>query len=162
MNILIDDRQNKVSAAGLEDIITDVIKTSLEVEGVVDNVEISVSFVDNEEIQKLNKYYRGIDSPTDVLSFPLVEFEEIYSDIDLPDETDGDIQKVEPIGDIVISLEKAMQQSIEYGHSFEREVAYLTAHSMFHLLGYDHENDEDKKIMREKEETVMAKLNIGR
>lgn len=162
MNILIDDRQDKVSTAGLAEIINDVIKTALEVEGVVDDVEVSVSFVDNEEIQKLNKYYRGIDSPTDVLSFPLVEFEEIYYDVDLPDETNEDIQKVEPIGDIVISLEKAMQQSIEYGHSFEREVAYLTAHSMFHLLGYDHESDEDKKIMREKEETVMAKLNIGR
>lgn len=160
MNILIDDRQNKVSSEGLENIVNNVIKTVLEVEGVVDDVEVSVSFVDNEEIQKLNKYYRGVDSPTDVLSFPLVEFEEIYSDVEA--EINDNIQEIEPIGDIVISLEKAMQQSIEYGHSFKREVAYLTAHSMLHLLGYDHENDEDKRIMREKEEIVMAKLNIGR
>ncbi|AIS52182.1 endoribonuclease YbeY [Thermoanaerobacter kivui] len=158
MNILIDDRQDKINSENLKELVERVIQTVLEIEEVVDNVEVSVSFVDNEEIQKLNKYYRGIDSPTDVLSFPLVEFEEIYSDI----EEEEEIEKVHPIGDIVISLEKAMEQSLEYGHSFEREVAYLTAHSMLHLLGYDHETEEDKKIMRQKEEEVMAKLNIGR
>lgn len=161
MNILIDDRQNKIDSTHLREIVEEVIKTVLEVEGVVDNVEVSVSFVDNEEIHKLNKYYRGVDRETDVLSFPLVEFEEIYQELEISDSSET-IEQVEPIGDIVISLEKALEQSIEYGHSFEREVAYLTAHSMFHLLGYDHETEEEKKVMREKEEIVMNKLNIGR
>ncbi|MGB9680046.1 MAG: rRNA maturation RNase YbeY [Thermoanaerobacteraceae bacterium] len=161
MNILIDDRQNKIDSTHLREIVEEVIKTVLEVEGVVDNVEVSVSFVDNEEIHKLNKYYRGVDRETDVLSFPLVEFEEIYQELEISDANET-IEQVEPIGDIVISLEKALEQSIEYGHSFEREVAYLTAHSMFHLLGYDHETEEEKKVMREKEEIVMNKLNIGR
>ncbi|EGD52547.1 protein of unknown function UPF0054 [Thermoanaerobacter ethanolicus JW 200] len=159
MNILIDNRQDKVDAINLEELVEKVIKTVLEVEEVIDNVEVSVSFVDNEEIRKLNKYYRGIDKPTDVLSFPLAEFEETYGEVEKIEE---DSEEVQPIGDIVISLEKALEQSIEYGHSFEREVAYLTAHSMLHLLGYDHETEEERKIMREKEEEVMARLNIGR
>ncbi|KHO62225.1 heat-shock protein [Thermoanaerobacter sp. YS13] len=159
MNILIDNRQNKVDAANLEELVEKVIKTVLEVEEVIDNVEVSVSFVDNEEIRKLNKYYRGIDKPTDVLSFPLAEFEDTYAE---GEEIEEDSEEVQPIGDIVISLEKALEQSMEYGHSFEREVAYLTAHSMLHLLGYDHETEEERKIMREKEEEVMARLNIRR
>ncbi|EMT38206.1 probable rRNA maturation factor [Thermoanaerobacter thermohydrosulfuricus] len=159
MNILIDNRQDKVDATNLEELVEKVIKTVLEVEEVIDNVEVSVSFVDNEEIRKLNKYYRGIDKPTDVLSFPLAEFEDTYAEVE---EIEEDSEEVQPIGDIVISLEKALEQSMEYGHSFEREVAYLTAHSMLHLLGYDHETEEERKIMREKEEEVMARLNIGR
>ncbi|HCD09447.1 MAG TPA: rRNA maturation RNase YbeY, partial [Thermoanaerobacter sp.] len=95
----------------------------------------------------------------DVLSFPLAEFEDTYGEVE---EIEEDSEEVQPIGDIVISLEKALEQSMEYGHSFEREVAYLTAHSMLHLLGYDHETEEERKIMREKEEEVMARLNIGR
>lgn len=159
MNILIDNRQDKVDAQGLDKIVEDVVRTALEVEGVVDDVEVSVSFVDNEEIHKLNKYYRNVDRETDVLSFPLVEFEEIYTDID---EEDDDLDEVQPIGDIVISLEKAKQQAEEYGHSFIREVAYLTAHSMFHLMGYDHETEDEKRVMREKEEEVMRRLKIER
>ncbi|AEF17532.1 metalloprotease ybeY [Thermoanaerobacterium xylanolyticum LX-11] len=159
MNILIDNRQDKVDAQGLDRIVEDVVRTALEVEGVVDDVEVSVSFVDNEEIHKLNKYYRNVDKETDVLSFPLVEFEEIYTDID---EEDDDLDEVQPIGDIVISLEKAKQQAEEYGHSFIREVAYLTAHSMFHLMGYDHETEDEKKVMRAKEEEVMRRLKIER
>lgn len=159
MNILIDNRQDKVDAINLEELVEKVIKTVLEVEEVIDNVEVSVSFVDNEEIRKLNKYYRGIDKPTDVLSFPLAEFEETYDKIE---KIDQESEEVQPIGDIVISLEKALEQSMEYGHSFEREVAYLTAHSMLHLLGYDHQTEEERKIMRQKEEEIMARLNIGR
>jgi probable rRNA maturation factor len=159
MNILIDNRQSKVDAANLEELIEKVIKTVLEAEEVIDNVEVSVSFVDNEEMRKLNKYYRGIDKPTDVLSFPLAEFEETYDKIE---KIDQESEEVQPIGDIVISLEKALEQSMEYGHSFEREVAYLTAHSMLHLLGYDHQTEEERKIMRQKEKEIMARLNIRR
>lgn len=162
MNILIDNRQDKVSTEGLDEIVKKVIKTAIQVEGVIDDVEVSVSYVDDEEIHKLNKYYRNVDRPTDVLSFPLVEFEEIYSDIE--DTTDSEEDKFgpEPIGDIVISLERAKKQAIEYNHSFIREVAYLTAHSMFHLMGYDHENENDKEKMRKKEEEVMRRLKIER
>lgn len=159
MNILIDNRQDKVDVINLEELVEKVIKTVLEVEEVIDNVEVSVSFVDNEEIRKLNKYYRGIDKPTDVLSFPLAEFEDTYAEVE---EIEEDSEEVQPIGDIVISLEKALEQSMEYGHSFEREVAYLTAHSMLHLLGYDHQTEEERKIMRQKEEEIMARLNIRR
>jgi probable rRNA maturation factor len=158
MNVLIDNRQTKVDASGLEALVERAIKATLEEEEVVDEVEVSVSFVDNEEIRKLNKYYRGIDSPTDVLSFPLMEFEEIEEG----EEDEKDAEEIYPIGDIVISLEKAKEQAEEYGHSFEREVAYLTVHSMLHLLGYDHETEEERKLMREKEEKVMERLGLRR
>lgn len=158
MNVLIDNRQTKVDASGLEALIVRAIKATLEEEEVVDEVEVSVSFVDNEEIRKLNKYYRGVDSSTDVLSFPLAEFEEIGEE----KEDEKEIGEIYPIGDIVISLEKAKEQAEEYGHSFEREVAYLTVHSMLHLLGYDHETEEERKLMREKEEKVMERLGLRR
>ncbi|AAM24227.1 putative rRNA maturation factor [Caldanaerobacter subterraneus subsp. tengcongensis MB4] len=158
MNVLIDNRQTKVDASGLEALVVRAIKATLEEEEVVDEVEVSVSFVDNEEIRKLNKYYRGIDSSTDVLSFPLMEFEEIEEG----EEDEKDAEEIYPIGDIVISLEKAKEQAEEYGHSFEREVAYLTVHSMLHLLGYDHETEEERKLMREKEEKVMERLGLRR
>ncbi|HBT50322.1 MAG: Endoribonuclease YbeY [Caldanaerobacter subterraneus] len=158
MNVLIDNRQTKVDASGLEALVVRAIKATLEEEEVVDEVEVSVSFVDNEEIRKLNKYYRGIDSSTDVLSFPLMEFEEIEEG----EEYEKDAEEIYPIGDIVISLEKAKEQAEEYGHSFEREVAYLTVHSMLHLLGYDHETEEERKLMREKEEKVMERLGLRR
>jgi probable rRNA maturation factor len=160
MNILVDNRQTKVDVTGLLPIVEKAIKATLEEEEVVDEVEVSVSFVDNEEIRRLNKYYRGIDSPTDVLSFPLMEFEEVEEE--KGGESEEEWKEVYPIGDIVISLEKAKEQAEEYGHSFEREVAYLTVHSMLHLLGYDHEREEERKVMREKEEKIMEKLGLRR
>ncbi|MFS8541326.1 MAG: rRNA maturation RNase YbeY, partial [Tissierellales bacterium] len=108
--------------------------------------EISLTFVDNDEIRELNKLYRGIDKETDVLSFPMEEGEKIYC---------GNM-----LGDIVISAEKALEQSKEYGHSLLREIVYLAVHSMFHLLGYDHMTEEDKEIMRSKEKEVMRNLKI--
>lgn len=104
----------------------------------VDNIEISVSFVTNLEIREINKNFRNIDRVTDVLSFP-VEFE--FSEKGMP----------LVLGDIVISTETATEQAKEFGHSFEREILYLVCHSMFHLLGYDHIVEEDRKIMRQKE-----------
>lgn len=146
MEVYIDDRQNSIEIdESIEDLFEKVIKESLLVEGRSLNYEVSVSLVTNEEIQRLNKQYRGIDSETDVLSFPL---EDEFS-VDLP-----------LLGDIIISVEKAMEQSKEFGHSIQRELAYLTAHSMFHLMGYDHMNREDKEAMRNKEKNVMNKLGI--
>ena len=127
-------------------------KAALEYEKVTFVPEISVTFTDNEGIRELNAAHRNIDRPTDVLSFPLFEKE------DLTDATDGDA-----LGDIVISLERAREQANEYGHSFEREVAFLTVHSMLHLLGYDHEiSEKDEKEMFEKQEEILKTIGLGR
>ncbi|HHV45669.1 MAG TPA: rRNA maturation RNase YbeY [Tissierellia bacterium] len=147
MEIQIDNRQNKVQLD--EDIIPlieNAIKAVLELEGKPLDYEVSISFVDNEEIRELNRLYRNVDKETDVLSFPMEEGEDNYS--------------MNMLGDIVISLEKALEQSIEYNHSLTREIIYLTVHSMFHLLGYDHMNDEDRLIMRNREKEVMKSLKI--
>ena len=116
--------------------------------------EVSVTYTDNEGIHALNQQYRNIDSPTDVLSFPLMDFSG-ESDEPVADEP------VVSLGDIVISLERAREQAEEYGHSFEREVAFLTVHSMLHLLGYDHETDEeDEQDMRARQRAVMETLGL--
>lgn len=118
------------------------------------NAEISVTIVDNEKIHELNKKYRNIDSETDVLSFPLGE-NGVY---DINHDTDE-----AELGDIVISLEKAEDQAKRYGHSLEREVGFLTVHSMLHLLGYDHEKGGIEMVrMREKEEKVLTELGLRR
>lgn len=117
----------------------------------VERSEISVTFVDMEEIHQLNLDYRGVDSPTDVLSFP--QFDDLN---DLPE--DGEIA----LGDVVICKQKAEEQAKEFGHSFEREIMYLFVHSVLHLLGYDHMDEDEKKIMRRREEEVMTELGITR
>ena len=114
---------------------------------------VSLTYTDNEGIRVLNKEYRNKDSATDVLSFPMfdTDVEEIYA-------LDGTAAE---LGDIVISLERAKEQADEFGHSFEREVAFLCVHSVLHLLGYDHErSDEEDLLMREKQRTVMKKLGL--
>ena len=119
------------------------------------DAEVSVSFVSNNEIKNLNKIYRNKDSVTDVLSFPLTSED---GTVELNPET-GAVQ----LGDVVISLEAAEKQAQNFGHSLEREVGFLTVHSMLHLLGYDHETSQlDQRIMREKEESVLEKLGISR
>lgn len=127
---------------------------ALDEERITVPAEVSVSFVSLEEIHKLNKEYRGVDRATDVLSFPMYERGEI------PCETEEGV--FVELGDVVICADKARQQAEEYGHSYERELLYLFVHSVFHLLGYDHEDEEEKKQMREKEELVMNKLGITR
>jgi len=121
-------------------------------EGVeVDKVSLCVSFVDKDEIHRLNNEYRGVDRETDVLSFPSFEPGEIEYE---PDET--------ALGDVVICEDVARAQAKEFGHSYERELIYLFVHSVFHLLGYDHEDEEEKKVMRDREESVMEYLGILR
>lgn len=118
------------------------------------NAEVSVSFVNDKQIHKLNLEYRDIDKSTDVLSFPLGE-NGVY---DQNPETEDYL-----LGDIVISLETAQRQAEIYNHSLEREIGFLTVHSMFHLLGYDHEKSPmDERIMRENEEEVLEELGISR
>ncbi len=118
------------------------------------SAEISVTFVDDDEIQKLNKEYRNIDRSTDVLSFPMGE-NGVY---DINQDTGAKI-----LGDIVISIPHAIDQADRYGHSLQREIGFLTVHSMLHLLGYDHVNGGIESVrMREKEETVLTKLGLKR
>ena len=129
------------------------VEATLEYEGYQNNAEISVTFTDNEKIQKINNEFRGIDKPTDVLSFPLIDYES--STVPFVDELDGSL------GDIVISLERAEEQANEFGHSFEREIAFLTVHSMLHLLGYDHVNSEEEElVMRKKQSDVLKNMGL--
>lgn len=117
------------------------------------DAEISVTFVNNQEIQTLNNQYRGKNYPTDVLSFPLAEAGEFEKNID----------GTYLLGDIVISIEKAVEQSKNYGHTLQREIGFLTVHSMFHLFGYDHEKGGLEAVkMREKEEIVLTRIGIPR
>lgn len=135
-------------------IIEKVLEECFKTEGLENSkLYVSVTLTTPENIRKLNKQYRNVDMETDVLSFPMFEKEELEK-INLNNE---DI-----LGDMVISIEQVKNQAIEYGHSFERELAYMVVHSFYHLLGYDHIEEEDKKIMRPKEEKVLEKLNITR
>ncbi len=123
------------------------------------DAQLSVTLVDNNAIRGINSSQRGIDRPTDVLSFPMLEFDE-NGNADGDYEMDGDFVM---LGDIVISMERAREQAREYGHSFLREVAFLTAHSMLHLLGYDHEDDKQgEEIMCAKQEKILNSLGITR
>jgi len=147
MEVYIDNRQDKVQIEEeINIIIEKVAREVLSLENASLDCEISVSFVDNEEIRELNREYRGVDKDTDVLSFPM--------------EDEFVVEGLILLGDIIISLERALEQSKDFGHSLYREVAYLTAHSIFHLLGYDHMDEEEKNIMREKEKEVMKRLRI--
>ena len=119
----------------------------------VENGEVSVTLTNNEYTHTLNKQYRGIDRPTDVLSFALNESEE-------PDVEDG--PDVNVLGDLVISVERAKEQAADYGHSVKREIAFLTVHGMLHLLGYDHMEEEDRIEMEAEQRFVMEKLGIPR
>lgn len=147
MDIYIDNRQEKVEInKKINDIIELVIKEILLDELNSLEYEISISLVDNDEIKTLNKQYRNVDKETDVLSFPM--------------DQEFDIPGISILGDIIISMEKALEQAEDFSHSVEREIAYLTAHSVYHLLGYDHMNDEERYEMREKEKHIMKKLKI--
>lgn len=165
--IYADNRQNilDVNDEFIEK-LKNVIEFALKEEKVNIECEVSLVFVDNEEIKQINSDTRRINKETDVLSFPMLEYEnkkvfkEMYADCKFsPSDFDG---KELVLGDIVLSLEKAMEQSKEYNHSYERESAYLVVHSVLHLLGYDHMEEEDKKIMRNREEEILIKLDITR
>ena len=130
------------------------VLATLAYEGYEPESELSVTFTDNEGIQAVNKQYRNIDKPTDVLSFPLTDFEG-------GDEPPADEPAVS-LGDIVISLEKAQSQAEEFGHSLEREVAFLTVHSTLHLLGYDHElSEDDDADMRRRQREILESMGLA-
>ena len=122
------------------------------------NIYISIILTTPQNIKLLNKKYRNIDKETDVLSFPMFEKDEIDSIV----ENRKKQFEPETLGDIVISVDRVKQQALEFGHSFERELSYMIVHGFYHLMGYDHIKEEDKKIMRAKEEKILKSLNIIR
>ncbi|MFA6809377.1 MAG: rRNA maturation RNase YbeY [Eubacteriales bacterium] len=168
-NLLSEDEIEELSV-----LLEKGIAKTLETVGGMKEAEIGISLVNNETIQTLNNNYRGIDSPTDVLSFALEEktddepdifFEEFEEEPEEENLEDFGMEKyyLESIlGDIVISVEKGRLQAKEYGHSFEREIVFLGVHGTLHLLGYDHINEEDTRKMRDMEEKVMESIGIQR
>ena len=158
--LLLENEQDKIELTDeLIKTVEDVCNYSLKFEECNFEAEISVTFTDNENIQIINREHRNIDSPTDVLSFPMLEFDEDGNVID--DEYEYDSDEI-VLGDIVISLERAAKQAEDYGYSLKREVAFLTAHSMLHLLGYDHMDAEEEKVMFSKQEQILEDLGITR
>ncbi len=147
-----------------EELLESVVNTALDYALCPYEVEINILLTDNENIHKLNKEFREVDSATDVLSFPMLEYE-TPADFNWLWEADecfnpesGELM----LGDIVISLEKVMEQAGKYGHSEKRELAFLTAHSMLHLFGYDHMTSEEAAVMEKKQEEIMDILQIKR
>lgn len=152
--VISNDQKAVLIPRGIRLLIRRCCHAVLEEEHFNDNAEVSVRFVDNETIHELNATYRNVDRETDVLSFPLGEngvYDTNYS------------TGAKLLGDIVISVEKAMEQAEAYNHSLQREIGFLTVHSMLHLLGYDHEAGGLEEVrMREKEETVLTKIGLKR
>lgn len=160
MSVYIDNRQDSVVVdEAMETLVAQVVDKVLQLEGCEEDYEVSISFVGNEEIRSLNLEYRGIDKATDVLSFPMLEF----SDDELDEEEDPEAEYIDEeiaLGDIVVSMEKVSEQSEEYGHSFNRELAFLLVHGMLHLLGYDHEEDASEGEMFEKQEAILKEMDL--
>lgn len=165
--IYTDNRQEKIEVK--EELVKELehtIEFALKEEEVNIPFEISLLFVDNDEIREINNETRNIDKETDVLSFPMLDypkdrvFKDVYKNYEF-DETYMDGEEL-VLGDIVLSLEKALEQSNEYNHSFKREASYLVVHSVLHLLGYDHMEEDEKKVMRKREEDILGQLDIKR
>ena len=153
MTIEISYESEKKLDIPYEDIVNKMVVSALDFENCPYEAEVSVTFVDDEEIRKINSEYRGIDKSTDVLSFPFNEFEipgnfdNIEESVDAFNPETGELL----LGDIILSTDHIVEQAIEYGHSETRELAFLVVHSMLHLMGYDHMVDEDRVIMEERQ-----------
>ncbi len=150
-----------------ESLLIKVVEEALRQEQCPYECEVNVRLTENEGIRRLNQEFRDLDVPTDVLSFPMVEYE-VPADFSQLDSPEAQVMyfnldtKELLLGDIVISLERAREQSEEYGHSLERELAFLTAHSMLHLMGYDHMEDGEREVMEGKQENILQNLGITR
>ena len=156
LRIYFENEQDKLPITyKMKMLVREAIEATLDFEDFRNVCEVSVTFIDNEGIHELNKKFRGVDKPTDVLSFPLFDYEGESEEPPID-------EIINNLGDIVISLEKAQEQAEEYGHSFEREVAFLCVHSMLHLLGYDHERSEEEDIeTRAKQREIMEIMGLG-
>lgn len=154
MQIEISNQQNKLPVSEeMEARIVEVLEEAARVHEVSEMAEVSLMFTDDESIHEMNREYRGIDRPTDVLSFALEEGEE--------EEIFGGPEE-DLLGDIIISVETAVRQAEEYGHSVEREMSFLALHGMLHLLGYDHMEEEERQEMRAQEKAILETLGITR
>jgi len=155
LKIYFENSQNVVPLTyKMKMLIREAIETTLDFEDFQNCCEVSVTFTDNEGIHELNKKFRNVDKPTDVLSFPLFDFEGETEEPPVD-------EIMHNLGDIVISLEKAKEQAEEYGHSYQREMAFLCVHSMLHLLGYDHElSDDDDRDMRARQSEIMKIMGL--
>lgn len=154
MQIELSNQQEKLTVTQeMEDKIIEVLEEAARVHEVNDMAEVSLMLTDDESIHEMNREYRGIDRPTDVLSFALEEGEE--------EEIFGGPEE-NLLGDIIISVETAVRQAEEYGHSVEREMSFLALHGMLHLLGYDHMEEEERQAMRAQEKAILAALGINR
>lgn len=141
-----------------ENVIEKVLKECFREENIQESgLYITVTLTNPDYIKEINEQYRGINKATDVLSFPMFEKDELEQKIQK-----GDFLPEEVLGDIVISISKVEEQAVEYGHSFERELSYMVVHGFYHLMGYDHIEEADKKLMRPKEEKILNILKIER
>lgn len=165
MTINIEYETDKLLDIPYETIIRDIIPAALDYEECPYEAEVNVLLTDNEAIREINLDQRGIDAPTDVLSFPMIEYER-ESDFSHVEDAAEDYFNLETgelmLGDIVISVEKVIEQAEKYGHSRERELAFLIAHSMLHLCGYDHMNDEEREVMEAKQREILAEKGYHR
>ena len=156
LRIYFENEQDKLPLTyKMKMLVREAIEATLDFEDFRNVCEVSVTFTDNDGIHELNKKFRGVDKPTDVLSFPLFDYEGESEEPPID-------EIINNLGDIVISLERAQEQAAEFGHSFERETAFLCVHSMLHLLGYDHErSDEEDAEMRAKQREIMEIMGLG-
>ena len=163
MTIVIDDQQKSIPFdEELVRLLERAVAVGLENTGGPRDVQVSVLLVDDEAILAMNQEYRNVDRSTDVLSFPMLEYrDDGIDDEQLVHDTDPETGEV-MLGDIVISLETALRQAGEYGHGIRREVAFLAVHGLMHLRGYDHDDEDDRRLMRDKEEEIMGLLGLLR
>ena len=153
MTVFLNNLQEKFEVgAGLTELLEKAAESALAVGGYIGQGEVSLVLTDDSYIHELNRDYRGVDRPTDVLSFAQNEGEQV----------EAAEEAEELLGDVIISLETAQRQALEYGHGFDREVSFLTVHGVLHLLGYDHMEEDDRTVMRGKEEAAMEQLNLQR
>ncbi|MCI9503299.1 MAG: rRNA maturation RNase YbeY [Hungatella sp.] len=165
MTINIEYEAEKKLGLPWQEIIEEIVEAALDYENCPYEAEVNVVLTDNQCVREINREYRGIDSPTDVLSFPMVEYEtpsdfrhveEMFADCFNPET--GELM----LGDIMISVDKAEEQADLYGHSLERELAFLTAHSMLHLFGYDHMDEAERAVMERKQEEILENRGYTR
>lgn len=155
MTLLIDNRTNFELTDEIKETLEKVCFKSLQYEEFNEDCEVSLSIVTNDEIHDINKQFRNIDSPTDVLSFPQLTFEE-------GEEADVNENGEIVLGDIIISIDRAKEQAEEYGHSLKRELAFLSVHSMLHLMGYDHMVPEEEEDMFRRQKEILIEAGIPR
>ena len=167
MTILFDKETEDELSFDYEELLAGVIEGAVAAERCPYECEVNLTLTDNEGIRSLNQEFRELDVPTDVLSFPMVDYVDQgdFSHLDTPlaktkyfNLESGELL----LGDIVISVDRAREQAKEYGHSLEREIAFLTAHSMLHLMGYDHMEEKERELMEQKQEKILQDLGITR